>query len=60
MRFEWRALGSPACLDAATVERLHEASRVPHETLSCQHEGATCRFDITMPAHSVAAVTLEF
>ena len=57
---EWRALDSPAYLDPATVERLKNASRVPHETLSCEYEGRTCRFDVTMPAHSVAAVTLEF
>jgi xylan 1,4-beta-xylosidase len=57
---EWHALGSPAYLDPATVDRLHEASRVPHETHSHRHEDSTCRFDITMPAHSVAAVTLEF
>jgi xylan 1,4-beta-xylosidase len=57
---EWRALGSPAYLDRATVERLQEASRISPETLSHEHEGATCTFDITMPAHSIAAVTLEF
>jgi xylan 1,4-beta-xylosidase len=57
---EWRALGSPAYLDPAIVERLHTASRVPHETLPYEHDGTVCRFDITMPAHSVAAVTLEF
>jgi xylan 1,4-beta-xylosidase len=57
---EWRALGSPAYLDAAIVERLQTASRVPDEALAYEHEGSACRFDITMPAHAVAAVTVEF
>jgi xylan 1,4-beta-xylosidase len=57
---EWRALGSPAYLDPAIVERLQNASRVPLETLSYEHEDTACRFAVTMPAHAVAAVTLEF
>jgi xylan 1,4-beta-xylosidase len=57
---EWRALGSPAYLDPASVERLQKASRIPHEPLSCEHADAACHFDITLPAHAVAAVTLEF
>jgi xylan 1,4-beta-xylosidase len=56
----WSALGRPAYLDPPIVERLHAASRVPHEAVSCQHADASCHFDMTMPAHSVAAVTLEF
>jgi xylan 1,4-beta-xylosidase len=57
---EWRALGSPTYLDPAIVERLQTASRVPHEELSFEHEDTVCRFDITMPPHSVVAVTVEF
>ena len=56
---EWRALGSPAYLDADIVDRLQDASRVPRDSLSCAYTDAVCHFDITMPAHAVAAVTLE-
>jgi xylan 1,4-beta-xylosidase len=57
---EWRALGRPAYLDLATVERLQEASGVTHDVLSFEHADAACHFDITMPPHAVAAVTVEF
>jgi xylan 1,4-beta-xylosidase len=56
----WHALGRPAYLEPATVERLQEASRITHEVLSFEHADAACRFDITIPPHAVAAVTLEF
>lgn len=57
---EWRALDSPAYLDAAIVERLHEASRVRREPLAHDHADGVCRFDITIPAHAVAAIRVEF
>jgi xylan 1,4-beta-xylosidase len=57
---EWRALGSPAYLDAAATDRLQNASRVPRDSLACGYANAACHFDIMMPAHSVAAVTLEY
>jgi xylan 1,4-beta-xylosidase len=56
----WRALGRPAYLDSAIVERLQKASRVSDEVLSYEQRDGACHFDITMPAHAVAAVTLEF
>jgi xylan 1,4-beta-xylosidase len=56
----WRALGRPAYLDPVNVERLQEASRIRHETVSYEHQNAACRFDIAIPAHAVAAVTVEF
>ena len=57
---EWRALGSPDHLNAATPWtgcRMLRAFRA--DSLSCAYADAVCRFDITMPAHAVAAVTLE-
>ena len=57
---EWRALGSPTYLDRGLVERLQAASCVPRETLFYEQEGAVCRFNIRLPAHAVAAVTVEF
>jgi xylan 1,4-beta-xylosidase len=56
----WRALGSPAYLNPANVEQLKEASRVQHEGISYTHKDERCHFDITLPAHAVAALTLEF
>jgi xylan 1,4-beta-xylosidase len=56
---EWSALGSPAYLKPAILEQLQEASRVRHEPLLCEHTDAACHFHITIPAHAVAAVTLE-
>ena len=57
---EWRALDSPEYLNATSVGRLHEASRVRHEPLAHDHADGVCRFDITIPPHAVAAVRVEF
>jgi xylan 1,4-beta-xylosidase len=56
----WRALGAPASLSPATVKQLQDASRIPSDALPCEHADATCHFEISLPAHAVAAVTLEF
>ena len=40
--------------------RLQEASRVTHEARSFEHADAACRFDVTIPPHAIAAITLEF
>jgi xylan 1,4-beta-xylosidase len=58
--YAWRALGSPAYLDAAQVERLREASRVRADAISYEYKHPACHFNITMPPHAIAAVTLEF
>ena len=57
---EWRALGAPLYPDAAVIERLELGSRLRHEPMSCDYSDGTCRFDMTMPPHAVAAVRLTF
>jgi xylan 1,4-beta-xylosidase len=59
-REAWLALGQPEYLDAAQVEQLQEASRLTAEAQSWMCEDQTLCFEIEMPAHAVAAVTLEF
>lgn len=55
----WERMGSPEYLDAAAVERLHEASRLTGS--SCRWKWATRRLDvaITLPPHGVAVITSE-
>lgn len=47
--YAWRALGSPAYVDPAHVERLQEASRVRAEAVTCEYKHPACHFNITMP-----------
>src|SRR6266436_2887520 len=57
---EWRAGGSPVYLDPDLLEHLQAVSRVSREPVRCDCDGGTVRFEMTLPAHAVAAVTLEF
>jgi xylan 1,4-beta-xylosidase len=57
---EWRAAGSPKFLDSAQVEDLQAASRISREPVQCEYAGGTVRFEMTLPPHAVAAVTLGF
>ena len=57
---EWRAAGSPEYLDSAQLEQLQTASRVSREPLRCDYADGTLRFEMTLPPHAVAAVSLGF
>ncbi len=56
----WTKMGKPEYLSAAQVGRLKEASRLIGEPLACRHKNSAISFEIEMPPHSVAAVTIEF
>jgi xylan 1,4-beta-xylosidase len=59
-RREWSAAGSPEYLDSAQLEHLRIASQLSREPLRCDYEGGAVRFEVTLPPHAVAALTLEF
>jgi xylan 1,4-beta-xylosidase len=55
----WVAMGRPEYLDVEQVDKLQEASRVLFESCPCTHDGRTARFEIDLPAHAVAALTVQ-
>ncbi len=55
---DWCASGSPESVDSALLEHLHTASRVSREPIRCDYADGTVRFEMTVPPHAVAAVTL--
>jgi xylan 1,4-beta-xylosidase len=57
---EWCAGGSPGYLHPALLEHLQAVSRASRESVRCDSAGGTVRFEMTLPPHAVAAVTLEF
>lgn len=56
----WQEMGEPEYLSAAEVERLQDASRLVPGPQPWGYEDRTVRFDLTVPPHAVAAVTLRF
>jgi len=56
----WRELNEPEYLSAGEVGHLQEASRLIREPIAGQSKNKTINFEIEMPPHSVAAVTVEF
>jgi xylan 1,4-beta-xylosidase len=56
----WEALGKPEYLNADQVGQLEKASRLIAEPYSWQQEGSTIRFDLDLPPHAVAALTVDF
>jgi len=57
---KWHAMGSPESLDSTQVELLQSASRVSREPVRCEYAEGTVRFELTLPPHAVAAVSLGF
>ena len=55
----WTKMGKPEYLDAAQIEHLNAASRLIKEPLKCAFKDSTVIFEINLPPHSVAAVTVE-
>jgi len=58
-RRQWREMGEPEYPSRAQVEQLEAASRLVKEPLGFAYENRTIRFDVDLPPHAVAAVTLE-
>lgn len=56
----WRRMGSPPHLRERDVEALQRASELRREPVSCRHEDDVTRIEFELPAHAVAAVTIEF
>ncbi len=58
-RRRWREIGEPEYPSRSEVEQLEAASRLVKEPLGFSYEDRTLCFDVDLPPHSVAAVTLE-
>ena len=57
---EWQRMGSPEYLKREDVERLEEASRLHKGVQPWRYEEGTLTLEVTLPAHAVAAVTIDF
>lgn len=55
----WREMGEPDYLSAPQLERLHDASRVRRQPLAYRAAGGSLRFEVSLPPHAVAAITVE-
>lgn len=58
-RRHWREMGEPEYPSRSQVEQLEASSRLVKEPLGFSYANRTVRFDIDIPPHAVAAVTLE-
>jgi xylan 1,4-beta-xylosidase len=58
-RRRWREIGEPEYPSRSQVEQLEAASRLVKEPLDFSYEDRTVRFEVDLPPHAVAAVTLE-
>jgi xylan 1,4-beta-xylosidase len=56
----WCAIGSPESVDSTRIEQLQTASRVSRKPIRCDYADGTVRFEMAVPPHGVAVVTLEF
>lgn len=56
----WTLMGEPPYLTPSEVERLKAASRVIKEPIGWRSWDRTVYLDIGVPAHGVAAITMEF
>jgi xylan 1,4-beta-xylosidase len=59
-RREWSDAGSPEYINPEQLEHLRMASQLSREPLRCDYEGGAVRFELTLPPHAVAALTLRF
>ena len=55
----WIEMGSPALPRPREVEQMRTASQIVREALQWNYEGDTLHLGVTMPAHAIAAVTVE-
>ena len=58
-RRRWLEMGEPEYLSRSQVEQIEAASRLVKEPLGFSYENRTIRFDVGLPPHAVAAVTLD-
>ncbi len=56
----WQEMNKPEYLSASEVDHLTEASRLTEEPIECQYDDSAVGFEIDLPPHSVAAVTVKF
>ncbi len=56
----WQEMGKPEYLSASQVEHLKAASELTEEPIKCQSDDSAVSFEIDLPPHSVAAITLKF
>lgn len=56
----WETLGKPNYLNESQLEQLHRASELTPEPQAWHYEDGTLRFDLELPPHAVAAVTVGF
>jgi xylan 1,4-beta-xylosidase len=56
----WQASGAPEYPDGATVEQLHEASRLTRQVCPWTRRGQQIALELDLPPHAVAALTVEF
>jgi xylan 1,4-beta-xylosidase len=56
----WQALGAPEYPTEAQIRHLEEVSRLVAEAWSWHYEERTARFEVELPPHAVAALTIEF
>jgi xylan 1,4-beta-xylosidase len=55
----WIEMGSPALPRPREVEQMRAASQIVREPQIWKHKGETLHLGVKMPAHSIAAVTVE-
>ncbi len=55
----WSGMGKPALPTEREVEQLHVASQIGRESLPWKFHAGTLHLDSTMPAHAIAAITVE-
>jgi xylan 1,4-beta-xylosidase len=59
-RRQWAEMGEPEYPGAIEVEQLQAASCVARQPHSVTYDAGVIDFDVTLPPHAVAAVTIEF
>ena len=56
----WLDMGQPGDLAEKDLERLEKASQVVSEKQSLRYDDGSIFFRVSLPAHAVAAVTIDF
>jgi xylan 1,4-beta-xylosidase len=56
----WEEMGQPEHLQPKDVEQLHKASRLVKEKQPISYKDRSIFLRVTLPAHAVAAITIEF
>ena len=56
----WESMGSPEYPSTEQQQQLHEASALRREVMLCKSAQGETVLEINLPAHAVAAITLEY